>query len=286
IPPLTANGGDVAVAKGGDKLGVENQIGGFQLPVVADDDARITGVGTADPFARNGAAQSLGDVAGQGVAPLAETETCFMAQHDLVALELQLILVTVDGIRIQGGTAGNRISAGAAIESTQLAIVIVIGLHSALEINEEGMLVAGGEVQTRTDGEVFSFHRRSTALADVAAVAEGQIGGVAIVEAAPQGQTDKIVDQRAAGVQIDPAAFTVITVLLKYMIDAGSRAPFPGHLLGDDVDHTTDGIRTIEGGHRTTDHLDTLDGRHRRHEAGVGIAKAVGRHVTTGILAP
>src|SRR5690554_8027778 len=65
VPPLGADRGDVAVANGGNELGVEDQVGGFQLPIIADDDTWILVVRGAYPIARNGTPQGLGDVASQ-----------------------------------------------------------------------------------------------------------------------------------------------------------------------------------------------------------------------------
>src|SRR5690554_6774342 len=262
VPPLGADRGDVAVANGGNELGVEDQVGGFQLPIIADDDTWILVVRGAYPIARNGTPQGFGDVAGQGVAPLAEPEPGFVAQHDLVALELQFVLVAADVIRVQGRATGDGVAPGATIKSAQLAVVVVVGLDAALEIDKKAVLIAGGEIQTCTDGEVLTLDRGGTALADVAAITEGQIGGFAIIEAAPQGQADQIFHQRTAGIQVDPAALAIVAVFLEDMINTGSRAPFVGYLLGDDIDHTTDGVRTVEGGHRAADHLDALNGRH------------------------
>src|SRR5690606_11467228 len=156
------------------------------------------------------------------------------------------------------------------IEGAQLAVVVIVGLDAALEIDKKAVLIAGCEIQTCTDGEVLTLDRGGTALADIAAITEGQTGGTAELETPALGQADQVFHQRTAGIQVYPAALAIVAVFLKNMINTGSRAPFLGYLLGDDIDHTTDGIGAVEGGHRPADHLDALDGGHRRHEAGVG----------------
>src|SRR5690606_4627498 len=140
-------------------------------------------------------------------------------------------------IRVQGGATGDGVAPGATIKSAQLAVVGVVGLDAALEIDKKAVLIARREIQTCTDGEVLTLDRGGTALADVAAITAGQTGGLSAIEAAAQGLPDKTSPQPTAGRQVDPAALAIVAVFVGEMSKTGSRCPFARYLLGDEINH-------------------------------------------------
>src|SRR5690606_28801102 len=90
--------------------------------------------------------------------------------------------------------------------------------------------------------------------------------------------------ERAAGIHAGAAGVAVIAVLLKGVVQSDRSAPLVRDFLGDDIDHTTHGIRAIKRGHRAADHFDALDGRQGWHEAGTGFVKTIGRDVASRVL--
>ncbi|MCY1357337.1 hypothetical protein D9M69_438260 [compost metagenome] len=283
VPVLGAEGGDMGVAEGADQLGVEHQIGGFQLAVITADDRRVAGIGHADGTG-NGAAEGLGGVAGQAAVQGAEAEAAGVGEGDLVALEAQLVLVAVGERRGVGGAAVDRVAAGLAVQGAELAVVVVVALATALEVQGEVVVFVRGEGQAAADGVVLALDRGGAAFADGGVVVEFQVRGAAVVQAAAHVHAQQAIDQRTAAVEARLAGVAEVAILLDGVLQGQGAAPFAADLLGDDVDHAAHGVGSIEGRHRPADHLDALDGGHRRHEAGGGFVEAVGSDVAGGIL--
>ena len=70
-----------------------------------------------------------------------------MAEGELIALEAQFILVTIGTQGGIGGAAVGRAAAVLAIEIAQLAVVIVVDLTAALELQREVVAFVRGQRQ-------------------------------------------------------------------------------------------------------------------------------------------
>src|SRR5690606_29512142 len=142
LPPLSAQGGHVVVTNRSNQLGVENEVRGLQLAVVAHHDGRVVIVGRADGFeagvgaaiavktasARNGAADSFGGVVHQAAIQRTDCQTASVGNCELLAFKTQLILITVGLSRFAGGTPGRGAAACPAIEIAELTLVVVVDL--------------------------------------------------------------------------------------------------------------------------------------------------------------
>src|SRR5690606_30760752 len=103
--------------------------------------------------AGNGASDGFGGVVHQARIQRAESKTCGMAQRELIALEAQLVPVTVG----RGGAGGA--VAVQPIQGTELALVVVVGLATALDIQGEVVVLMGGKRQARTNRVFLAFNR-------------------------------------------------------------------------------------------------------------------------------
>src|SRR5690554_2174577 len=223
IPVLRTQGGDMVFTNRSDQLGIEDDVGGLELAIITYHDRRIAGVAGARVGAGNGATEGLGTIVGQGTAPLADAQASIMPQHCLIAQEPQLISVAVDPRGVEGGAAAGGAAALAPIQITQLAVIVVVGLNAPLEVHEEVVHITRGQVQSDACSEVLAFDRRGTALADIAAIIEGDIRCIALIEAAAQSYAGKILDQRAAGVEVGAGALAVVAVFLENVVHGRSE---------------------------------------------------------------
>ena len=276
FPPLAAYGGDVRFADRGNQLGVEDQVGGFQLAIVPADCPGYGGRRTDG--AGNGPAKGFGGVVHQAGIQRAEAEAAGVGQGDLFALEAKLVVIAVRcGIRCGASPVQ-------AVEGAELAFVVVVCLPSTLDIQREVMVLMRGQSQAGADVLVATIDGRGAALADINAIAVTQIRLLAIKQATADLQAEQAVDQRTTGVDTGVAGVAEVAILLVGVILCHRAGPLLADLAGDDVDYPAHGVGAVERRHRATDHFDALDGRQRRHEAGGGFVEAVWRDIACGVL--
>src|SRR5690606_36613269 len=125
---------------------------------------------------------------------------------------------------------------------------------------------------------------RGTALADIAAIIEGDIPCIALIKAAAQSYAGTILDPPGAAAAVGASALAVVAVFLENVVHGSGGTPLVPHFLGDEIEHTAHGFGAVQGSHGPAAHLDAFNARHRRHEAGGGLAEAVGRDVARRIL--
>ena len=147
--------------------------------------------------------------------------------------------------------------------------------------------MAGGRhiSQAGTQGVIAAIHRCNAALGCLATVFKVQVGCFPVKHAASHGQPQYVLDQRTAGVETGLAGITIVPVFLEGMLQGDRACPLIRDFLGDDVDHTADGIGTIESRHGATNDFDTLNGGKGRNETGGGVAESVRGNVTRWVLA-
>src|SRR5690606_19001812 len=192
----------------------------------------------------------LGGVAIQNSIERAETEACGVRESDLLAFEAQLI-----GVAVAAGWARGT-AAIAAVERTQLAFIVAVGLDGTIQIQCEVVIFSRGKGQAAAGAPVLSFYRRwATAAQRNLGIGKFQVGAITVVETAAQRKAELVFDQRATGIEIDLGTVAVIAVFLRGVFDANRGAPFLTHFARDDVDYAAQCVGTIERGHRAANHF-------------------------------
>jgi len=107
----------------------------------------------------------------------------------------------------------------------------------------------------------------------------------AIAAFAAPGQPQLAGHQRAGNIQFGSHVIAELALFLKGATHGNAGRRLVEVLLGNDIDHPTHGIGTIERGGRTTDHLDALNGIHGRNMVELVATEVVRVDVTMIILA-
>ena len=282
VDVLSAHAQRVAFAQRRHQAGVQDQVFRFQLARRAADDAGEVGPRQVDG-AGDGAAGGFGALPGQRAFPQAEADRAAVGQNRLFAVEAQLVGIA-GGAVVRRGAAGHGVAAPA-IQGAELAVAVLVHLAALLDIQRHLVQLVGGQGQACAPVGVASFHGGSAAAADHRAVIEAQVRSAALADAAANGQAQAVGGQRAGHVHVGAGGGAVAGVFLEGVVQAHRAHPGVGHAAGDDVDHAADGVRPVQGRHRSADHLDALDRRQRRHEAVGGFAKPVRGDVATVVLA-
>src|SRR5690606_37454753 len=109
--------------------------------------------------------------------------------------------------------------------------------------------------------------------------------GITLVTGATQGQPQNVLDQRTLNRKIVSCVGTKLVFLLEAATDCCRTCPAVSNLAGNDIDYTTQSIRTVQGRGRAADHFDTLDHVEGRNMVELVATKGIRVDVTVVVLA-
>ena len=112
----------------------------------------------------------------------------------------------------------------------------------------------------------------------------GDIAFLAIEGTTVDLQFEQVRHQCATCIEAQRIVVRKVRIGLISTLQTPTTAPLIARLAGDDVDHTTQRVRAVQGRHRAANHLDTLNGRHRRNKYAGRIVKSVWRDSTRAVL--